>query len=88
MAGALPTPRYVVTELEGYGGPGITHSRVRPGLSCHVIDRWYARRVIATFRSEELVRAPKPGMPHRLESRGHRRARAAAAAYARRLNES
>lgn len=43
--------RYVVTELEGRigdgNGPGL------PGLSCHVIDSLWNRRLVATYRSED-----------------------------------
>lgn len=43
--------RYVVTELEGYLNQTPRASSL--GLSCHVIDTAYNRRLVATYRSED-----------------------------------
>lgn len=45
--------RYEVTELFGYA-TAKGHSKTKPGVSCHVVDTAFNRRVVATFRSEEL----------------------------------
>ena len=46
--------RYVVTELEGFGNADPRSSHANPGLSCHVIDTAWNRRLIATYRTEDL----------------------------------
>jgi len=66
--------RFVVTELLGY----IT-ARKSPGphgLSCHVIDTAWNRRLVATYRSEDLTR----------RNDGRTKARKLAREHAERLN--
>lgn len=45
--------RYVVTEIEGYLQPS-TSSAVRQGLSVHVEDTAFNRRVVFTARTEDF----------------------------------
>ena len=45
--------RYVVTEIEGYNEPSCGKIHSPQGLSCHVIDTLWNRRMIASFRTED-----------------------------------
>lgn len=48
--------RYIVTEIEGWaiGSLQSAGSNNLKGLSCHVIDTLVNRRVVATYRTEDL----------------------------------
>jgi hypothetical protein len=49
--------RYIVTELEGWAigtSQSSGSSGKLKGLSCHVIDTLVNRRVVATYRTEDL----------------------------------
>jgi len=57
---ALPSPRFVVTELEGFLQIGGSHKRppnAKPGASFAVIDTHWNRRMVGNFRSEDYKRA-------------------------------
>jgi hypothetical protein len=47
--------RYEVTELCGFRSVR-GHSRTEPGVSCHVIDTVWNRRLVAVFCSEDMRR--------------------------------
>ena len=48
----MTAPRFQVTTVEGFLGPMEGRNGREPGLSAHVVDTFYAHRVVATFRSE------------------------------------
>ena len=48
--------RFIVTEIEGYTRLERTHSATHPGISCHVIDTLWNRRLMASYRSEDQPR--------------------------------
>lgn len=47
----LASPRYVVTELQGWRNAN--EGSGPPGVSFHIIDTLWNRRLVATYRSEE-----------------------------------
>lgn len=71
-------PRFIVTELEGFASEARPWSRTQPGLSVHVIDVPYARRIVATYRSEDE--------PHRTEAERREAIRRRARGHALMLN--
>jgi hypothetical protein len=74
--------RYVVTELGGWLAPS---ARGAQGVSVHVIDTAIARRLVATYRSEDYV--TEPGRPGWVTTeRAAQLARAAARARCDQLN--
>jgi hypothetical protein len=76
--------RFVVTELGGYLTTSVRGSQ---GVSCHVIDTAIARRLVATFRSEDHV--TEPGRRGWVTTeRAAQLARAAARARCDELNEA
>lgn len=50
---ALVSPRYAVTELEGFRS-----AHHKPGASFTVVDRHWNHRMVRTFRSEDYRRSP------------------------------
>lgn len=56
----LPSPRFVVTELDGFLQIGGGHKRpahAKPGASFAVVDRHWNYRLVGNFRSEDYRRA-------------------------------